>query len=55
MALHTKPMEKRIKEFLFPELKEETIIVQGLLGKREQQKSEQEDIFGDVEERKAIQ
>jgi hypothetical protein len=48
-------MEKRIKEFLFPEHKEETIIVQGLLGKREQQKSEQEDIFGDVEERKAIQ
>ena len=49
MALHTKPMEKLLKGFHFLEPKEETIIVQGLLGKREQQKLEQEDIFGDVE------
>jgi len=38
MALHTKPMERLLKEFHFPELKEETIIVQDLPGKKEQQK-----------------
>ena len=55
MALHTKPMEKLLKGFHFLEPKEETIIVQGLLDKKEQQKLKQEGIFGDVEERKAIQ
>ena len=55
MALHTKPNGKTFKRVSFPGTQRGNNYCARSLGKKEQQKSEQEDIFGDVEEKKAIQ